>query len=88
MATDAYGKEWMTGENQLDNFIRNHKLSLVIEYITDNENGSCYFVCKMTNKSGNLLLDITQEYPLNDADILGMAKSIIRSQKIDKILYE
>lgn len=79
-------EEWLN-DSELHSYIKKNKIELYINYIS--ESGEVKFQLQVfqKRKTGiHCIIDYKQKYPLSDLQILNWIKSIIRAQKIDKIL--
>ena len=90
MMKDSFGKEWYwENEDLLHQFIKANKLQITIEYIT--ERRKLFYTCQVISNplsrlKRKLILDIKSTKPLSDDTILLRLRSIIRRDKIDKLL--
>jgi len=94
---DGFGREWDLGENELDKYIKDHKLHLEINYTTDPKDKKVYFHAEcwwspgLINGEyiiGDKIIDFKSTSSLRDEDLLLLIKQVVRSHKINQLFNE
>jgi hypothetical protein len=83
---DSYGREWNTEESEFDKYLRNNKVDLSVEYLTDKQTRKVYCDTKCSYSDTNeIIFELRTDYPLTDQSIFNMLRSILRDKKLKEL---